>query len=137
MRFPSLTLPGIACLLMGFASCQKSGTVVWPELTALDAKAEMAEGLTEQHDFKGMRALVPQLQPAAMKVVESGIPPNAADPAATAELQNDLKDLASRLGEAAKLPDAELESLLASVHPVVEQLMLKSGMPHVHDKPKP
>ncbi|MDB6138802.1 MAG: hypothetical protein JWO94_1874, partial [Verrucomicrobiaceae bacterium] len=37
---------------------------------------------------------------------------------------------------ASTLVDKDLESLLAGVHPIVEQLMLKSGMPHIHEAPK-
>jgi len=122
---------------MGITACNKGGTVVWPELAALDEKAEKAEGLVEMHDFKGMRAFVPELQPAAAKLVASAVPVNAANPAATAELKDDLKDLTGRLADASNLSDADLETLLAGIHPIVEQLMHQSGMPHVHEAPKP
>ena len=131
------TLLALAWITLGFTACNKGGTVVWPELSALDEKAERAEGLVEKHDFKGMRVLVPELQPAAAKLVASAVPANAANPAATAELKDDLKDLAGRLADVSKLSDADLETLLAGIHPIVEQLMQKSGMPHVHEAPKP
>lgn len=133
----SRTLLALGWIVLGFTACQKGGSVVWPELSALDEKAEKAEGLVEKHDFKAMRALVPELQPAAIKLVASAVPANAANPAATAELKDDLKDLTGRLADISKLSDADLETLLAGVHPIVEQLMLKSGMPHVHEAPKP
>ena len=137
MRLSPSTLLAFAWIVMSLSACQKAGVVVWPELSALDEKAEKAEGLTERHDFKAMRALVTTLQPAAARLVKSAVPANAANPAATAELKNDLKDLTTKLDDVSKLSDAELESLLAGMHPIVEQLMLKSGMPHIHEAPKP
>ncbi len=134
---PPRSLLALAWIVMGLTACQKSGTVVWPELSALDEKAEKAEGLVEKHDFKGMRVLVLELQPAAAKLVASAVPANAANPAATAELKDDLKDLTGRLADVSTLSDADLETLLAGIHPIVEQLMQKSGMPHVHEAPKP
>ena len=129
------TFIALAWIAMGLAACNKGGPVAWPELSALDIMAEKAEGLTEKHDFKGMRALVPELQPAAAKLAASPIPANAANPDATAELQSDLKDLTGRLADASKLSDEELQTLFAGIHPIVEQLMVKSGMPHVHEAP--
>ncbi|MDB6075669.1 MAG: hypothetical protein JWO89_3309 [Verrucomicrobiaceae bacterium] len=133
MPSPSRTFIALAWIVLGLAACSKSGPVVWPELSALDSIAEQAEGLTENHDFNGMRALVPELQPAAAKLAASPIPANATNPGATAELQSDLKDLTGRLADASKLSDDELQTLFAGIHPIVEQLMAKSGLPHVHE----
>ena len=109
--------------------------VVWSELYVLDALAEKAEGMVETHDVKALRVFGPALNEAAVKLNASRIPANAADPDATAELRNDLKNLANNLADPAKLSDSDLESFVAGVHPIVEQLMVKSGMPHVHESP--
>ena len=129
MRTFVLNLLALAML----TQCQKSAPVVWPELSALDSLAERAEGLVEKHDVKAMRTFVPGLAASAGKLVAKPVPANAADPAATELLRSDLKDLMSKLADPAKLSDADLESFVAGVHPIVEQLMVKSGMPHVHE----
>ena len=133
MRPPSSTLPALAVVLLGLTHCHKSSVVSWPELASLDATAEKAEGLCETHNTKGIRALLPELIPAGAALAGSAIPANAAQPAATAEILNDLKDLLSKLGDGAKLQDSDLEPLVASIHPIVEQLLITSGMPHIHE----
>ena len=135
MRTPWIPLAA-AALALGFAQCSKEQPVVWPEVSALDAVAEKAEGAVERKDIKAMRALIQDLKPAAAKVATSSLPGNTASPAAVLELVGDLKDLMTKMEKPDALSDADLGALLAGVHPIVEQLMLKSGMPHVHETPK-
>ena len=135
MRTHWITLAA-AALALGFTQCRKEQPVVWPEVSALDAVAERAEGAVERKDTKAMRVLVQDLKPAARKVVTSPLPGNTANPASVVELVGDLKDLMTKMEKPDALSDADLGALLAGVHPIVEQLMLKSGMPHVHETPK-
>ncbi len=130
----SWIIPAAASLMLGLCQCQKAGPVVWPEVSALDELAEKAEGLAEQKDLKGMRSLAPALRPIGMKVVEDPVPSNVQNPAAVAQLLHDLKDLMTKLDKPEALSDADLQVLVAGVHPIVEELILKAGMPHVHEK---
>jgi len=124
-------------LALGIAQCRKEQPVIWPEVSALDGLAEKTEGAVERKDIKAMRALLPELRPAGAKVVAGKLPGNAANAAAVAELVGDLKDLMTKMEKPESLSDGDLEGLLAGVHPIVDQLMLKSGMPHVHEAPRP
>jgi len=124
-------------LALGIAQCRKEQPVVWPDVSALDVLAEKSEGAVERKDIKAMRALLPELRPAGARVVAGKLPANAANAAAVAELVGDLKDLMTKLDKPESLSDGDLQALLAGVHPIVDQLMQKSGMPHVHEAPRP
>ena len=134
MRFSPNHFLTAAVAALCLAHCTKSAPMSWPELTALDAKAERGEGLAERHDVKGMKAFLPELLPVATAFLASPVPTGAGNPAATSELRKDLQDLVTHLS-AAGLSDTDLESFIAGLHPIVEQLMTQSGMPHIHADP--
>jgi hypothetical protein len=114
--------------------------VKWPSLKKLDDLAEKCEALSERKDVPGLRKIAASVKAAAAAVESEAVPNNAKQPDQVKVLQGDLKSLTDSITDPDKQDGEELTALLAGVHPIVEQLMEASGMPHVHEteekKPK-
>jgi hypothetical protein len=111
--------------------------VTWPSLKKLDDLAEKCEALTESKDVAALRKIAASVKTAAEKVETEAVPKNAKQPEQVKVFQGDLKNLTDSITEPAKQDGEELTALLAGVHPIVEQLMEASGMPHVHETEEP
>jgi hypothetical protein len=107
--------------------------VKWPNLKKLDDIAERCEALSDKKDIPGLRKVAAEAKSAAVLVEKDKIPGNAKDKERVKTLQSDLKSLTDALGDPATGDGDELLGLLAGIHPIVEQLMEASGMPHVHE----
>ena len=114
-------------------SCSKSNSVVqWPELKHLDEWADKGGAWAEDHKVADLRQNLPEIRKAMDTVLASSVPANAKDPGAVKLLLGDLKDLDQQLGKS-PLEDKELETKVASLDPIVANLMQAAGMPHVHE----
>jgi hypothetical protein len=110
--------------------------VKWPNLKKLDDLAEKCEGLSDARDIAGLRQVSAATKTAAIAVEKDEIPAAAKDKARVKTLLGDLKSVTDSLTDPKTQDGEELLGLLAGVHPIVEQLMEASGMPHVHEEPK-
>lgn len=108
--------------------------VKWPSLKKLDDLAERCEALCGNKDISGLRKIAAEVKDAAKVVASDTVPQGAKQPGQVKVLQEDLKSLADSIGDADKQDGEELSAILAGIHPVVEQLMEASGMPHVHEE---
>ena len=107
--------------------------VKWPSLKKLDDLAERCEALSEKKDVAALRKIAASMKTAAEAVESEGVPKNAKEPEQVKVFQGDLKSLTDSITDPEKQDAEELSALLAGVHPIVEQLMEASGMPHVHE----
>ncbi|MEO7100323.1 MAG: hypothetical protein ABI162_13245 [Luteolibacter sp.] len=107
--------------------------VKWPSLKKLDDLAEKCEALSEKKDVAALRKIATSVKAAAEAVESEGVPKNAKEPEQVKVFQGDLKSLTDSITDPEKQDGEELCALLAGVHPLVEQLMETSGMPHVHE----
>jgi hypothetical protein len=130
------------CLLIATVSLStpmlaKADEVVkWPNLKKLDDVAERCEALCDKKDIPELRKVAAAAKAAAVTVENDKIPANAKDKERVKTLQSDLKSLTDVLGDPKTEDGDELMGVLSSIHPIVEQLMEASGMPHVHEEPK-
>src|ERR1035437_3924220 len=121
-------------LLIAIPSAHAEETVVkWPSLKKLDDLAERCEALSEKKDVGGLRKIAAEVKDAAKIVASDAVPEGAKQPGQVKVLQGDLKSLTDSIGDPEKQDGEEITMILAGVHPIVEQLMEASGMPHVHD----
>ena len=128
-------LPALVLLLA--TMLVRADTVVkWPSLKKLDDLAERCEALAEKKDVGELRKIATSVKDTA-KLVQSEASPNGAkDSEKVKVLQGDLKNLGDSIGNPDKQDGEELTAILAALHPIVEQLMEASGMPHVHEEEK-
>jgi hypothetical protein len=130
------------CLLIAAVSLStqmlaKADEVVkWPNLKKLDDVAERCEALCDSKNIPELRKIAAAAKAAAVTVENDKIPANAKDKERVKTLQSDLKSLTDVLGDPKTEDGDELMGVLSSIHPIVEQLMEASGMPHVHEEPK-
>ena len=110
--------------------------VKWPSLKKLDDLAEKCEALSERKDVPALRKIAASVKSSATVVSADAVPKNAKQPAQVKVLQADLKSLTDSIGDPATQDGEELTAVLAGIHPIVEQLMEASGMPHVHEPEK-
>ena len=123
-----------ACSLVFSLSAPAADAVVrWSSLKKLDELAEQCEALSEQKNTAALRKIAPEVKAAALVVAKDAVPGNAAKPAEVKVLQGDLKNLADAITDPSTQNGAELTTILAGVHPIVENLMEAAGMPHVHE----
>lgn len=118
------------------AASHADTVVKWAELKKLDDLAEKCEALSDRSDVKGLRKVAPSVKEAATLLEKSQVPKAAKDPEKVKILRGDLKSLIDSLGDPDTQDPEELTAILAGVHPIVEQLMEASGMPHVHEEKK-
>jgi len=130
-RLPALA---ILSLLSTLALAKAEDVVKWPNLKKLDDVAERCEALSDRKDIPGLRKVAAAAKEAAVAVEKDKVPANAKDKERVKTLQADLKSLSDALGDPAKQDGDELLDILGGIHPVVEQLMEASGMPHVHEE---
>lgn len=126
----------LVVLLLATVTVHAETVVKWPSLKKLDDLAEKCEALAEQKDVVGLRKIAASVKLAAKTVQTEAIPTGAKEPERVKVLQGDLKSLTESIGDPDKQDGGELTAVLAAVHPIVEQLMQASGMPHVHDEEK-
>lgn len=110
----------------------EEAVVKWPSLKKLDDLAEKCEALSETNDVPALRKIAASVKTAAVAVESEAVPKNAKQPEQVKVLQSDLKSLTDAISDPDKQDGDELTGVLAGVHPIVEQLMEASGMPHVH-----
>ena len=121
-------------LILALPLAQAGESVVkWPSLKKLDDLAEKCEALSEKKDMAALRKIAASVKTAAEAVESEAVPNNAKQPEQVKVLQGDLKSLTDSINDPEKQDGEELTALLAAVHPIVEQLMEASGMPHVHE----
>jgi hypothetical protein len=121
-----------ACL----AGCRNHVVVQWPDLKQLDDLAERCEALCDQKDVAALRKIAEDVKAAAITVALDPVPDGARQPDAINALQSDLSSLADSIRDPVHQDGAELTTILAGVHPIVEKLMEAAGMPHVHENEK-
>lgn len=126
----------VAILLLVMMTVRAETVVKWPSLKKLDDLAEKCEALSEQKDVAGLRKIAASVKIAAKAVQTEAVPTGAKEPERVKVLQGDLKSLTESISDPAKQDGEELTAILAAVHPIVEQLMEASGMPHVHEEEK-
>jgi len=131
-RLPGAAVAAAALLLPALAFA--ADVVKWPNLKKLDDLAEKCEALSGKKDVAGLRKIAADTKAAAVAVETDKIPANAKDKEKVKTLQNDLKSLSDAIEDPKTQDGEELTELLAGVHPIVEQLMEASGMPHVHEQ---
>lgn len=125
------TLAAIAGLIL-FAACGRrpvDNTVVWSELRSFDHQAERAEArVNAGADAEELEAVSRTLEASARALLASGVPPNVISRSEVDARLADIQDLLGALEEEPGAPD-----VLKAFHPVVHDLMVAAGMPHVHD----
>lgn len=126
----------VVFFLFSMSSGWADTVVKWENLKKLDELAEKCEALCDQKDVKGLRKVCPEVKKAATAVQKDPLPKGTKDPAKVKVLQGDLKSLMESLTDPDTQDPEELTAILAGVHPIVEQLMEASGMPHVHEEQK-
>lgn len=132
---PRLSGAAAAAVVLFIPALASAADVVkWPNLKKLDDLAEKCEALSGKKDVEGLRKVSAATKAAAIAVENDKIPANAKDKEKVKTLQSDLKSISDSLGDPKTQEGDELTDLLASVHPIVEQLMEASGMPHVHEE---
>jgi hypothetical protein len=119
-------------LVLPFAHAEET-VVKWPSLRKLDNLAEKCEALSENKDTPALRQIVASVKTAAEAVENEAVPKDAKHSEQVKILQGDLKSLTDSINNPKKQDGEELTELLAGIHPIVEQLMAESGMPHVHE----
>ncbi len=137
--FGNRTATGFLSLVLFICSMiagRADPVVKWDDLKKLDDLAEKCEALCDQKDVKGLRKVCPSVKEAATKVQKDTVPKGAKDPEKVKVLQGDLKSLVDSLDDPDTQDPEELTAILAGIHPIVEQLMEASGMPHVHEQEK-
>ncbi len=133
-----VVLTSLALLIcIQLASCRNRVVVQWPDLKQLDNLAERCEALCEQKDVAALRLVADSVKAAAITVALDPVPDGVRQPEVVNTLQGDLSNLADAIGDPEKQDGAELTSVLAGVHPIVEKMMEAAGMPHVHEAEKP
>lgn len=128
---------GALLFCASLAGCRNPVVVQWPDLKQLDNLAERCEALCDQKDVAALRKIAGDVKAAAIMVALDPVPDGARQPDAINALQNDLSSLADSIRDPAQQDGAELTTILAGVHPIVEKLMEAAGMPHVHESEKP
>jgi ABC-type nickel/cobalt efflux system permease component RcnA len=125
------TLSVLAGLVL-FAACGRKpvdDTVVWSELRSFDFQAERAEARVNAGvDADELEAISKSVIASAKALLDSGVPPNVVSRSEVDARLEDIRDLLGALEEEPGAPD-----VLKAFHPVVHDLMVAAGMPHVHD----
>ncbi len=123
-----------ALLHVSLALATYAETVVtWDSLKKLDDLAERCEALSDSKDVSGLRGLIKAVKAAMTTVAAEPVPAGAKSPEQVKVLQADLRNLSEVLSDTDIMADTDVVAILAGVHPVVENLMEASGMPHVHE----
>lgn len=104
----------------------------WDALRGLDELAVEAERVPEG-DEAALRAAASKLKAQIATLTGGEIPAGVENPERTELLLNDLRGLMDAMGDTSATETAALRGAVGAVHPIVEQLMEASGVPHVHD----
>lgn len=103
------------------------------QLVKLDTLAEEAAYHLDELNESGARSLAARLAEAAETVAVSAFPPDVTNPAMVELAQFDLLHAIEKLGDLASAPLATLRQGMIAFHPIVEKLMVASGLEHAHE----
>lgn len=111
-------------------SCSSKKAPEWPTLLQLDELAIACEAYAELKDEANLDRLFAKTKP-LVESLESTQPENPKDPALVTLYRQELESWGLSV-QKKNLTSAEKEALAYALHPIIERLILATGLPHEH-----